>query len=249
MIYININGAQHPAKVLTYGKDPNWGGRESKHITLEMTHGEAASLFVDGLQWSVIQERGSYKSKDGETVTLSPIETDCSAYDVAGSITDNRDGTVTVRMGKSTPAEVLSAVAGVSGTMKLAEAKAVRSAIETAAENLDDQTASTVPGLFRGMKYDGLLIEAGTRINWGGTVKRAAADLWDTAENSPENAPDLWEDIQYRAGIRIIPETITVVLAFSDGEKGWWGDVVYVSKVDANVYTPEEYPDNWEVAE
>lgn len=36
------------------------------------------------------------------------------------------------------------------------------------------------------------MTKAGTRINWNGTVKKAAADLWDTAENTPDAAPDLW---------------------------------------------------------
>lgn len=76
--------------------------------------------------------------------------------------------------------------------------------------------------------------------------KWAAADLWDSAENNPDNAPDLWEDIGYRDGYRIIPETITAGLAFGLDEYGWWGDTLYRSTMAANVYTPEQYPDGWE---
>ena len=111
---------------------------------------------------------------------------------------------------------------------------------------VDDKTASIAPELFGRMKLDGSLIPHGTRINWNGTLKRAAVDLWDTAENNPDNAPALWEDILYRAGYRIIPGVITVGLAFSKDELGWWGDVLYRSKVDSNVYTPDQYPPNWE---
>lgn len=246
--YINIGGNKYPAKVAGYASDPAWGGRESKHVTLKLTHGEAKELFVDGAAWSITHERPAYEDKDGETVTPKPVHIDCSVWDVAGAITDNRDGTVTVRMGKSTVKEVLGAVLGESGSLKLTEQKALRTAIETAAESLDDAAASTAPMLFPGLKGDGSLVKAGTRINWNGKVKRAAVDLWDTAENTPETAPGLWEDLQYRDGIRIIPAVITAGLAFSEGEKGWWGDTLYVSKVNANVYTPEEYADNWEVA-
>ena len=56
----------------------------------------------------------------------------------------------------------------------------------------------------------------------------------------------LWDDLAYKDGIRIIPETITATLAFAKGEKGWWGDVVYISKLEGNVYTPAAYPDGWE---
>jgi hypothetical protein len=90
-------------------------------------------------------------------------------------------------------------------------------------------------------------VKHGTRINWNGVLKKAAVDLWDTPENNPDNAPALWEDIQYRAGHRIIPEVITVTSAFGKDETGWWGDVLYCSLKDANVYTPEAYPAGWAV--
>jgi hypothetical protein len=139
---------------------------------------------------------------------------------------------------------------------KLAETEAALAAeeakkpyIDTLIVALDDATASTVIPLFGGMKYDGKMIETGTRINWNGALKRAAVDLWDRADSNPDNAPALWEDILYRDGIRIIPEVITAGLAFSNGERGWWGDVLYESKADNNVYTPEQYAEWWEVVE
>ena len=126
------------------------------------------------------------------------------------------------------------------------EALRLRAIVEQAAASLDDKTASTAATLFPRLRQDGALVKAGTRINWNGTIKQAAVDLWDTAENNPDNAPTLWADIQYRNGYRIIPETITVTTAFADGEYGWWGDTLYRSKVGSNVYTPAQYADNWE---
>lgn len=133
--------------------------------------------------------------------------------------------------------------------MKRSEAIYLRSIVEQAATSLDDKTASTAATLFPRLNGDGALVKAGTRINWNGTVKRAAVDLWDTAENNPDNAPTLWEDLDYKDGYRIIPETITVTTAFAKDECGWWGDVLYRSRVAANVYTPAQYPDNWERVE
>ena len=129
------------------------------------------------------------------------------------------------------------------------KARKMRAAMETAAVSLDDATASTAPEMFPRLKGDGSLVKAGTRICWGGTLKRAAVDLWDNAENTPDAAPTLWEDVLYRDGIRIIPETITVGLAFAKGEQGWWGDVLYASTIDANVWTPDAYPAGWEIVE
>lgn len=126
----------------------------------------------------------------------------------------------------------------------------VRAAMNEAGGVLTDAQASTVIPLYPGLKGEGDLIRSGTRVNWHGQLKRAAVDLWDTPENTPDKAPGLWEDINYRDGYRIIPAVITVGLAFSKGEKGWWGDVLYESVLDGpNVYTPEEYPSGWVVAD
>lgn len=133
--------------------------------------------------------------------------------------------------------------------MNREKAARLHTVIAAGRQLVDDKTASIAPELFPGLKQDGSLIKVSTRIKWNGTLKRAAVDLWDTPENNPDNAPALWEDIQYRLGYRIIPETITVGLAFSEGECGWWGDVLYKSKVNANVYTPEQYAPNWELVE
>lgn len=113
----------------------------------------------------------------------------------------------------------------------------------------DDATASRAVEFHPGMNYDGALISAKTRIRWHGQLKRATVDIWDTEANNPDNAPALWEDIAYRSGFRIIPETITATLAFSEGECGWWGDVLYRSLINGNVYTPAVYPQGWEAVE
>ena len=128
------------------------------------------------------------------------------------------------------------------------KARKLRPYIVQASASLDDASASNAAELFPALKQDGSLVRAGTRINWHGTIKRAAADLWDTAENNPDNAPTLWEDIAYREGYRIIPATITAGTAFAKDECGWWGDVLYRSIYEgANVYTPEQYAAGWEV--
>lgn len=113
-------------------------------------------------------------------------------------------------------------------------------------EGLTDAQASTAAEIYPTVKNDNTLISAGTRINWNGTIKRAAVDLWDTEVNNPDNAPSLWENLNYKDGYRIIPETITVGTAFGLDEYGYWGDVLYKSLIDNNVWTPEQYPTGWE---
>lgn len=129
----------------------------------------------------------------------------------------------------------------------LEKARKYRAVIEEAMGLTNDKLASEAPDLFSGLKENGSLIPAGTRINWNGVLKRAATDLWDTESNNPDNAPSLWEDITYREGYRIIPKTITAGTAFAKDECGWWEDSLYKSLIEANVYTPAQYPAGWEI--
>ena len=131
----------------------------------------------------------------------------------------------------------------------LEKAYKMRPIIEAAMASIEDKVASQAVELSPTLKQDSSLIKSGTRINWNGVLKRAAVDLWDTAENNPDNAPTLWEDILYKDGIRIIPETITAGTAFAKNELGWWEDKIYISLLDNNVWTPTAYAAGWQLKE
>ena len=111
MIYFKTNGTEYPASIAGKIADRDWGNRESKAVTLEMTHDAAVQLFVDGLSWSIVQ-RDTVPVYDtdgnptGETEEQVQ-EWDNADYCVAGGITDNRDGTITAKMGKKTEVELL----------------------------------------------------------------------------------------------------------------------------------------------
>jgi hypothetical protein len=112
MVYLKINDTMYPASFRQRIMDSEWNNRGSMAITLAMPHAEAASLFVDGLEWSLVQQFDPYTDADGSLVTPDPEETDYSDYCVAGPITDNRNGTITAKMGKLTDAEALSIILG-----------------------------------------------------------------------------------------------------------------------------------------
>lgn len=135
--------------------------------------------------------------------------------------------------------------------MTRGEAKALVNALVLLREQASDKAASAAAAVFPTLKGDGGLIEAGTRINWNGQVKKAATDLWDTAENAPDAAPNLWSDLEYKDGYRYIPDPITVATAFTKGERGWWTDgKLYESIYDGqNVWTPAAYPAAWKMIE
>lgn len=125
MIYLKINDTLYPAQFRQRVQDADWSGRGSMAITATMSYAEAASLFVNGLKWEHVQQPGAYSDADGNLVTPDPIITDYSEYEMAGPITDNRDGTITAKMGKALANELNAALTGentaltVRGTMEL----------------------------------------------------------------------------------------------------------------------------------
>lgn len=99
MIQVKINDVLYPAEVMGRIVDSEWDNRESKAITLEMTHEKALETFVDGLKWSIVYEDENNKE-----------EYDNSAFSIAGTITDNRNGNITAKMGKPTVDELLAQI-------------------------------------------------------------------------------------------------------------------------------------------
>ena len=109
MIYFKANNTEYPASISGKIPDSDWNNRKSKAITLEIEYTTASQLFVDGLSWSIVQrDTVPVYDKDGNPTgeTKEQVqEWDNSDYNVAGSITDNRNGTCTCKMGKKTQLE------------------------------------------------------------------------------------------------------------------------------------------------
>lgn len=111
MTFVKINGTKYPAAIKGMVADQEWDGRESKAITLEMDYATAVSLFVNGLPWSIVhqQEVPVFDENGVQTGTqVQETEYDNSEYDVAGPITDHRNGIITAKMGKITDGEALA---------------------------------------------------------------------------------------------------------------------------------------------
>lgn len=118
-IYIKINNTEYPATITGEHKDRAWNEREVKNIRLTMTATDAAALLPDNTPWSIVQKGTVQKLDDnGQPMTDTsgnPIteevtqEFDNSDYGMSGVITDNRDGTCTIKMGKPTEIETVTA--------------------------------------------------------------------------------------------------------------------------------------------
>lgn len=103
MTKVRISSQEYEATVSGVSTDRKWGNRESKSITLPMDYATAAATFVDDVPWSILYQPPEYVDPETQETVTPPVEEyDNSDYCVAGPITDNRDGTVTVKMGKPT---------------------------------------------------------------------------------------------------------------------------------------------------
>lgn len=115
MTYIKVNNTLYPATIDGRIADYEWNRRDTKSITLTMTYAEVLALLPDNTPWSIVQKDVVQKydengkllvDADGNPVTEEiTTEFDNSEYIMSGVIRDNRNGTVTIKMGKLTEIE------------------------------------------------------------------------------------------------------------------------------------------------
>lgn len=164
---VRIGERQIGAVVQTRPSDTAWGGRESKAITAQMTYQDAIETFKDDVAWSV---SASVISEDG---AVHLVETDMSIYAISGPITDNRDGTVTVRMGKYRESELMG-IPLAEAPKTHAEAMLWRGIIEDVVQAVpDDAHALAVAPLHpEWAKLVGATVSAGYRFRHEGHLYR-----------------------------------------------------------------------------
>lgn len=111
--FLKVNGQEYPVTHISKYQDGDWGGRSTQTLYLTMSHDQVAALLTTGTPWSnVFRETKDKLDNDGNPTGQTEevvTEEDMSAYSLAGDITDHRDGTVSIKMGKPTEAETLRA--------------------------------------------------------------------------------------------------------------------------------------------
>lgn len=168
--YIKVNNTEYPAEINGNPKDRTWGDRDTKTITLTMTTTEVAALLPDNTPWSIVLHETVNKldndgNPTGETEEVVN-EWDNSEYSLSGAITDHRDGTVSIKMGKPTESELseatVTALVGQSITPQ--RAARLRPMIEQASASLSDGEAAKSPELFpRWADHIGETVKPGDR--------------------------------------------------------------------------------------
>lgn len=119
MTYIKVNNTLYPAKIDGRIADYEWDRRDTKSITLNMAYADVLALLPDNTAWAIVQKDTVQKiGEDGQPMvddSGNPIteevttEFDNTEYSMSGAIRDNRDGTVTIKMGKPTEIETVTA--------------------------------------------------------------------------------------------------------------------------------------------
>lgn len=168
--YIKVNNTEYPAEINGNPKDRSWDGRDTKTVTLTMPYAQVAALLPDNTPWSIVQrdmvdvldEQGQPTGETKEVVN----EYDNSAYSLAGDITDHRNGTVSIKMGRPTESELSTATvtALVGQSITPQRAARLRPVIEAASASLSDGEAAKSPELFpRWADHIGEVVKPGDR--------------------------------------------------------------------------------------
>lgn len=196
-IYVKVNNTEYPATVNGNLVDRNWNGRDTKTIYLTMSYDAVAALLPDNTPWSIVQrdmvdvldEQGKPTGETKEVVN----EYDNSEYSLAGDITDHRDGTVSIKMGKPTESELSEATvtALVDQSITPQRAARLRPMIEAAATSLPDSDAATAVELFPKWVYPVSYIE-GNRVSDGGKLYKCQQAHTSQEGWKPSTTPALW---------------------------------------------------------
>lgn len=171
-IYIKVNNVEYPVTINGNSKDYSWDERDTKTITLSMTYTEALALLPSNTSWSIVK-RDVVDKLDNEGKSTGETEEqvqewDNSDYSVSGPITDNRDGTVSIKMGKSTEVETANTtITTLMGTpVTMMRAMALRPVIEQATESLsDNDCAKAVELLPKWSEHIGETVVVGQRMS------------------------------------------------------------------------------------
>ena len=173
--------------------------RDVISLTITATYQEAAVAFTDGATFTVVDD------------SVTPAEEfEYTDHTLAGPITDHRDGTVTVKMGKSNTAEqdaldaqqaaeaqaakVSQSLVTLAGKpIQESEVSSLRASFENAANKLSDDDAKIAPSLTTAWNM-GQQVSAGQRRYYApdGNLYKALQDHTTSISTFPDTATDYW---------------------------------------------------------
>ena len=165
--YLKANNTETPCEAAEHYRDSAWG-RPTCTVTIKASAAEIAALLPNNAPWSLIEREDVLDESGAPTGQTVDHERDMSEYSLSGDITDHRDGTVSIKMGKPTETEkssyTVEALMGESITPQ--RAAELRPMIEAAAKSLTDAEAAKSPELVaRWADHIGEVVAPGDRMS------------------------------------------------------------------------------------
>ena len=135
--------------------------------------------------------------------------------------------------------------------ISLEKARQLRAMIEKASVSLSDEDALEAAELFA-VWASGTEYVAEQRIRYGGKLYRCVQGHTAQEGWEPDKTQALWTEVALPGEIPVWKQPTGAQDAYNKGDRVWYPakfTTVYVSLIDANVYSPEAYPAGWKVAE
>lgn len=190
--FLKANNTETPCEAAEHYRDSAWG-RPTCTVTIKGSAAEIAALLPSNAPWSLIEREDALDESGMLTGQTVDHERDMSDYSLSGDITDHRDGTVSIKMGKPTETESAKATVTVLAGEPVTYARAMelRPIIEQAAVSLSDAAAASVPELITAWAYPVVYAE-GDRRRYGGKVYKCRQAHTSQADWTPDKTPNLW---------------------------------------------------------
>lgn len=125
----------------------------------------------------------------------------------------------------------------------------IRRMIEKGAESLADNDALETPELFPAWEV-GIQALAGLRYRYAGKLYRCNQPHITQEDWTPDATPALWTNVAEPGTIPVWVQPTGAQDAYNTGDQVWYpaeGASVYESLIDANVWSPETYPQGWKL--
>ena len=228
--YLKANNTETPCEAAEHYRDSAWG-RPTCTVTIKASAAEIAALLPNNAPWSLIEREDVLDESGMPTGQTVDHERDMSEYSLSGDITDHRDGTVSIKMGKPTEEEsAVGAVVALTGeAVTMARAAELRPMIEMAAMSLSDGEAATAVELFPKWAYPVSYI-VGNRVSDSGKLYKCQQAHTSQEGWKPSETPALWVVIDVtHAGTKDDPIPASRGMEYEYGK-------YYIDSEDSNTY-------------
>lgn len=131
--------------------------------------------------------------------------------------------------------------------MKREHAYKLREMMHKAAVSLPNEDALEAVELFPLWAAD-TAYAADERIRYGEKLYRCVQAHTSQADWTPDATPALWTEVAKPGEIPVWKQPTGAQDAYNIGDRVWYpdrGDKVYESLIDANVFSPTDYPQGW----